>query len=764
MRAPWVLAILLAGASAATAAERWSQGPAPAWVAPAAIPGEDTIPKDGVLPGLHYLLADHQVLVEQGTSAQYSHWAWKVLSAAGLEQASELRIRFNPSYQRLVIHHVHLTREGRSVGSWSPRDVKVIQDEENLDQRIYDESLTALVFLKDVRAGDVVDYAYTIFGQNPILEGRFVARLALAYAVPVSLVRHRVLWPRPRTLRYQGHRTTLEPRTETQGERTVYTWEARAVAALVEEDRLPRWHDPSPSVQLTEFASWAEVASWAARTFAPQARTSPAMARLVEGWRKLPSEEERARAAVRMVQDEIRYLGIETGPNSHRPHAPAQVLDQRFGDCKDKALLLSALLDGLGVAATPALVDTDTRRQLDEWLPTPYAFDHVIVRARVDGKDLWIDGTQAEQGGPLTASAAPPFERALLVREGETGLVPLPPTRQEHPTTLIEETYVAPAAASSARLTVRTTYTGADADHIRSRLQSESADDRARAFLNFYARTNPGLRVLAPPKVDDRRSSNVVTIDEQYELPQFWDDGGRWFRAWPVTERLDKPGTTVRSQPLGIDHPVSLRYRLRVDGLSAPPDPPRMAMVSDDAFRFTRSAARNGGSLVLTYDLQTLSDSVPLDAVARHLAHVDDVYRDAGYYIAAAGPLFRTDAGGGDTGSWLGLFAGLGGLALGLGVGLPWLRSVRRRRAFARRQQYASGATAETALRAPSAAAARQILGTVACTCGAAVAAEGQWSSFRFDGRVMTVVARECAACRETQNLYFDVAPAPKPD
>jgi hypothetical protein len=498
--------------------------------------------------------------------------------------------------------------------------------------------------------------------------------------------------------------------------------------------------------------------------FAAQNRTSPALARLVEGWRALPTEEERARAAVRMVQDEIRYLGIESGPNSHRPHPPAQVLDQRFGDCKDKALLLSALLVGLGVQATPALVDTDSRHQLDEWLPTPFAFDHAIVHARVDGKDLWIDGTQAHQGGLLTASAPPPFERALLVREGETGLVTIPHGADLHPTTLVEETYVAPRTSQSARLSVKTTYTGRDADRMRAELQSEPADSRARGYLNFYARRNPGVRALAPPEVEDRRAANVITVKEQYEVPQFWDEGGRWFDAWPVTDRLTKPGTTVRSQPLGVDHPVSVRYLLRVEGLGTSPDLPGAAAVRDNAFRFTRSSVWSGNAAVLTYDLETLADSVPLNGLAAHLAHIDQVDQDVNFYVNETGP--RTVNAGGtaddaQAAAWTGAFVGLGVVGLGLRLGVPWLRGRRRRRVFVQRQQYALGASPETALRAADVLGANERLQAIACACGAPIHGAPQWTNFRYDGRVMTVASRECGACRRTQTVYFDVATAP---
>ena len=82
----------------------------------------------------------------------------------------------------------------------------------------------------------------------------------------------------------------------------------------------------------------------------------------------------RAAAVLQLVQREIRYLGIEVGAGSHAPCAPALVCQRRFGDGKDKALLMVALLEALGVEAAPALVDTDVDADLlesNDFLPPP---------------------------------------------------------------------------------------------------------------------------------------------------------------------------------------------------------------------------------------------------------------------------------------------------------------------------------------------------------------------------------------------------------
>ena len=126
------------------------------------------------------------------------------------------------------------------------------------------------------------------------------------------------------------------------------------------------------------------------------------------------------------MQDEIRYLGIELGPHSHQPHPPAQVLARRYGDCKDKALLLAVALRELGIEAYPVLVNTALRERVADLLPSPFAFDHVITQVRFQGRQYWFDPTVSLQRGGLAQHYNPDFGRALAVRAEATALKRFP--------------------------------------------------------------------------------------------------------------------------------------------------------------------------------------------------------------------------------------------------------------------------------------------------------------------------------------------------
>ena len=101
------------------------------------------------------------------------------------------------------------------------------------------------------------------------------------------------------------------------------------------------------------------------------------------------------------MQAEIRYFSVSLGESSHRPAAPSLVLRRRYGDCKDKSLLLIALLRALGIESHPVLLAVGQPRGLDMALPSPQLFNHVIVQVRLGGQVHYLDPTRLGQHGPL---------------------------------------------------------------------------------------------------------------------------------------------------------------------------------------------------------------------------------------------------------------------------------------------------------------------------------------------------------------------------
>jgi transglutaminase-like putative cysteine protease len=605
---------LLLAALPTLAGEEVAVGPAPGWVERVEV-ADAPAPAD-VRNGIYALLTDHQVRVGGAQAGEYFRRVRKVLTSAGVQDASELSIDFDPSFETLVMHDVTVVRGGKRLPQLAQLDLRVIEKEPESEDRIYDGQRTAVLFLKDVRPGDILDYDYSLDGHNPLLGGKYADELELADSLPTRRIRHRLLFPANRPLQFRGRKPLIEQR----GGEVVYVWQRDDVAPTADEDSTPSWFDPVELVQVTEFPTWTAVAQWANDLFQPDAASRAAVhalaARLM---REHAGVDAQRTAAIRFVQDDIRYLGIEMGRNSHQPHQPADTLRDRYGDCKDKAFLLALLLRELGLDARPAMVNTRLRHRLDDYLPSPFVFDHVIVQVRDGGHTYWIDGTLAEQGGRLETLETPSDETALVVAPDTRTLATIR-TRNDG-SALIDETYDEKAGT----LAVVATYRGSAADDLRARLATTSLHDLGRDHLNRFAGDHPRIEPIGGPAVHDDRDANVVVITERYRLRDFLVNGAFHHTPRWIADALKRPETMVRSMPLAFDYPLDVTERTTILFAAGGSRKGTVRSNESPTFHYERKMESDGNRVVITDHLRSLRDAVPVPDVPAHLAALNDV-------------------------------------------------------------------------------------------------------------------------------------------
>jgi hypothetical protein len=769
-RIVFALCCLLAPLALAAAPSFGVKAP-PAWVRPLEVAVTDGGARGEAESGVAHLLVDRQYRVGAGRTERYTRRIKRVTSAAGLEEIAEIQLDFEPSFQELVIHHIRVVRGGRVIDALRPRDIRLIQKEEELNSRLYNGELTALAFLDDVRVGDVIDYAYSVNGDNPVLGGRFAGIFYLSEFEPVVRLRHRLLWPTARQLNYRADAVEIEPAVQQLGAETEYVWERRDAPAIEQEDRAASWHNPYPQVQLSEFAAWGDVVRWAVPLYAAPPPSSE-LARQIEEWKAatapvgVAQSEAAVLAALRFAQDEVRYLGIELGPYSHQPTAPSQVFARRFGDCKDKSLLLATALRALGVEAYPAFVNTERGRALRRWQPSPFAFDHVIVKAVIAGKTYWFDPTIGHQRGSLSRRYNPDYGLALVVREGNGELeeIALPDAAASAaPTTVIREIYRAPRYDAPATLEVVTTYSGPDADDVRADLAGRSIQDVAKSFLNYYAENDPGIEADGLPQVQDDEAANVLVVTERYRLPRFWKDRTRTVYATHIYRNLGRPrSVSARRSPLALSYPLSIAQSIELEV----PEPQLARRdageVKGDAVNFSYRFAREGRRVKLEYKFHTLTHEVSAERLEDHLDTLDRIENALGYSLTRGAPRLRAD----DSALVL---AGVVVMLLMLAVPAAVVGFViYAKRQKAKREQPVPAATApappapgsspEAAIELASAEEVERYAGNLRCQCGNLFHQPGEalrQEGLIFDGRRLVNVALKCARCGAQRDLYF---------
>lgn len=635
-------ALLVTAMTSAQAADYRLAAPA-GWVELIS-PDDSAQPPAQVSQGVHYLLVDVQSRVDGTGQSSYRHFASRALNGQGVEAIAHVEITVDPAYQRLDLHAVNIRRHGKVIPKLASASIKVLQREKELESLIYDGSKTVNVFVDDVRIGDIVEYAYTLHGANPAFDGRRFGRFELQWQVPVHRFSQRLLWPKARALRIEPVRTTSRPRERDVGDHHEYIWQAEQVAPLVVEADAPAWYDPYPAVQFTEFTDWAAVVRWALplydTTAASGALLRREIARIAD---EATTPSERVLAVLRFVQKDIRYLGVEVGAGSYRPSPPEVVLERRFGDCKDKTLLTLTMLRALGIEADAALVNTRMGRGIDDLLPMPGAFNHVIVLARVDGREYWLDPTRAPQHGRLATLHQPDFERALVVRAETRSLramFPVPRLGKRAVRVTIDAREDGGAGDAPTPYTVVTVLEGSEAESTRYRLASENRAELEKRYVNHYARCYPGVTVASPITIDDDVDENRITTTERYLIPAFWkrSDARQRLEA-PIEvpdmdEALRYPRTTVRGSPLQlgalVDFVHTTEVRLPRDWVIKP----ETMEVKDPAFEFRREVVLNEGrTLVLKDHYISLADHVSASDTPRYASHMEQARQQLSYML-----------------------------------------------------------------------------------------------------------------------------------
>jgi len=599
--------------------------PAPSWVKPL---DPDTVPlskSTEIEGGLDYILVDCQQLAAPRTD--FSHYTQRVANQHGLEDGSEIRIDYDPSCQGFAMNWLKIKRDGVWQNRLRDEKFQVLHREENLDSQMLDGRLSVVCHLQDIRVGDEIDYAYTITGANPVFHGKFIDSFSTTWSSPVHLFRHQLILPPGRTVAFKDYGYSLEPtRTETANHGELLTWQNKEVPAFSEEDDTPSWYDSYGWVEISEFQSWKEVVDWALSIYPFTAPLSKELQEKVAQIAKdHAGDEDRALAVIRLVQDDVRYLGIEMGASSHQPNPPAQVYGNRFGDCKDKALLCVALLRTLGIEAYPALVNTDYLQETGKQLPSPFAFDHVIVQAVIDHHPYWIDTTRSDQRGLLKDFYIDDFKQALLIKEGNDALTPIERSPASLSREKIEDLYTVKSVEAPVSLEVHSVFQGERADSERSTFAQSSVETVQKDCLTYYANFFPKIKTEKPLRYQDFPNDNRFETWESYSVPDLWKretPTSEWkavFRPTLVSDAIGTAPSPQRKSPYHIGDSYDIAENIEVHlfenwNVSSTPSP-----VVTPYFTLSDDPSVDGSIVHFNYHYQSLvADVLPKDIADYH--------------------------------------------------------------------------------------------------------------------------------------------------
>ncbi len=318
-----------------------------------------------------------------------------VASVADAENYSVQSVRYSPDSEQMEILRARILKaDGHIVEAEDLGDGRVSDSQSAMYYAVRSHNLR----FPHLQPGDVTELEYRIRSlenENPY--GNYFAEVVSFGAEIEKELQRYVLISPSATKVYFNQNDVAAPHTIAANDVNVYSWERRNLKAVVRENRSPAWSEQAPYVHVSTFGDWQELGKWYAQLIAPQFVAGPVIQRLAEEIRtRNHGELERIRATHEFVMSNTRYVALEFGIYSYKPYPVEQTLARKFGDCKDKASLIIALLRQMGIEAELALVRTQRLGTIQTAPASVALFDHAIVY--VPKYDLWLDGTAEFSG------------------------------------------------------------------------------------------------------------------------------------------------------------------------------------------------------------------------------------------------------------------------------------------------------------------------------------------------------------------------------
>jgi transglutaminase-like putative cysteine protease/thioredoxin-like negative regulator of GroEL len=354
----------------------------------------------GVTDSADMALADIRVqeLFSSGLDRVHIQQLYFVGSEAALDIHRVSSIRYSPSTQELRVIHAR---------AWKPNgavlEAQELGDHEladNLVSMYYDMRLHQLRFA-GLEKGDVIELEYSLTPKRRTApyNGYFGELVLFAGRAPAQLKRYVLIAPAEQKVFVHAERIAPATVSAKDGSQ-IFKWEAQSIPALPREPHSPGITEISPYVHVSTLGDWKQLGAWYAELVRPQftldASLETELARVIKG---LHSDREKIGAIQEFVLRSTHYVALEFGVYSYKPYPVTQIYARRFGDCKDKASLMIALLRAAGIDAEIALLRT---RSLGDVASEPASialFNHAIVY--VPKYELWLDGTAEYAGREL---------------------------------------------------------------------------------------------------------------------------------------------------------------------------------------------------------------------------------------------------------------------------------------------------------------------------------------------------------------------------
>jgi transglutaminase-like putative cysteine protease len=319
----------------------------------------------------------------------------KVFNKEGRQAYGEVVIPYVEDWGEPILNYIRtITPDGKVVEP-DKEDIKDVTPAWLQQYPMYSDVKNKVISMPGLTDGAIIDYSYTITQEAFFLEGDFSHSWFFQCELPSLDSRFRVETPGDMNVKWTDFGSDLPPEISKQDDKKTFEWRRTDLEKISEEPQMPPMREIADRLLVTSISSWEYYAEEFWKLAQPQIDVDPdikeKVSNLTDG---LKTREEIVRAIYNYVATDIRYVAIELGRGKIQPHPATEVFHNKYGDCKDKAVLMVSMLKEAGIDSYLVLILSGVGGKTEFSEPPPgRGLNHAIVAVEMEDGLKFLDPT-----------------------------------------------------------------------------------------------------------------------------------------------------------------------------------------------------------------------------------------------------------------------------------------------------------------------------------------------------------------------------------
>jgi transglutaminase-like putative cysteine protease len=349
------------------------------------------------------LVGDYEKKIYQpdGTSESWDEVYEKVLTEKGKRDNRILTLYFTIPYSKVDMPLLELIKPNGTVQKIDvKKNSREMVNPSQMNQNIYNPNSKLLkITIPGLEIGDVihsVSHRQTVKARVPKTWSDY---FVLEYTNPIMDYDIEIDAPKSMPLvniqLKDEIKGTVKFSQQEKGDRIIYKWHASDIPRIFEEPSMPPYYTVTQRLLVSTIPNWQYISKWYWELSKPHLDkiTPEIKAKVAELTKGIKDKNKQIEAIFQYVSQKIRYMGITTEKVApgYEPHDVDITFNNKYGVCRDKAALLTAMLRAAGFKAFPVLIHNGPKK--DKEVPQPY-FNHAITCVeKPDGTYELMDST-----------------------------------------------------------------------------------------------------------------------------------------------------------------------------------------------------------------------------------------------------------------------------------------------------------------------------------------------------------------------------------